>query len=256
MSDPAAAPVRSALVGGVLTLTLDRPDKRNALNAAMVETLHAALDRADLDAEVRVVVLRGAGKDFCAGADLDELLASADLTLAENEAAALRLGAVFGRIRALPKPVVAVVHGRALAGGAGLVTACDLAVAGASALLGYPEIQRGFVPAMVMTLLRRAAGEKLALDLVLTGRLLGAEEARAAGLVSRVVPDADLDREAGALTLALAGASPSALALTKQLFYRLDGCSVDEGVSLGARANALARQTPDFRAAIAHFLKR
>lgn len=256
MSDPAAVPVRSALVGGVLTLTLDRPDKRNALNAAVVETLHAALDRADLDAEVRVVVLRGAGKDFCAGADLDELLASADLTLAENEAAALRLGAVFGRIRALPKPVVAVVHGRALAGGAGLVTACDLAVAGASALLGYPEIQRGFVPAMVMTLLRRAAGEKLALDLVLTGRLLGAEEARAAGLVSRVVTDADLDREAGALTLALAGASPSALALTKQLFYRLDGCSVDEGVSLGARANALARQTPDFRAAIAHFLKR
>ena len=255
MSD-SPAPVRSALVGGVLTLTLDRPDKRNALNAAMVETLHAALDRADLDAEVRVVVVRGAGKDFCAGADLDELLASADLTLAENEAAALRLGAVFGRMRALPKPVVAVVHGRALAGGAGLVTACDLAIVGASALLGYPEIQRGFVPAMVMTLLRRAVGEKLALDLVLTGRLLGAEEARAAGLVSRIAPDADLDREAGALCLALAGASPSAMALTKQLFYRLDGRSVDEGVSLGAQVNALARQTPDFRAAIAHFLKR
>ena len=138
-----AVPLRSTLAGGVLTLTLDRPEKRNALSAGLVEALHAALERADLDAEVRVVVLRGAGKDFCAGADLDELLASADLTLAENEAAALRLGALFGRMRALPKPVLAMVHGRALAGGAGLVTACDIAVAGAGAQLGYPEIQRG-----------------------------------------------------------------------------------------------------------------
>jgi methylglutaconyl-CoA hydratase len=251
-----ALPLRSALAGGVLTLTHDRPEKRNALSSGLVEALHAALKRADLDAEARVVVLRGAGKDFCAGADLDELLASADLTLAENEATALRLGALFGRMRALPKPVLGVVHGRALAGGAGLVTACDIAIAGAGAQLGYPEIQRGFVPAMVMTLLRRAAGEKAALDLVLTGRLLGAEEARTTGLVSRVVPDAELDREAGALARALAAASPSALALTKQLFYQLDGRSVDDGVALGARINALARQTPDFRAAIAQFLKR
>jgi methylglutaconyl-CoA hydratase len=249
-------PLRSALAGGVFTLTLDRPEKRNALSLGLVEALHAALERADLDAEARVVVLRGAGKDFCAGADLDELLASADLTLADNEATALRLGALFGRMRALPKPVLAVVHGRALAGGAGLVTACDLAIAGAGAQFGYPEIQRGFVPAMVMTLLLRAAGEKAALDLVLTGRLLGAEEARTTGLVSRVVPDAELDREAGALACALAAASPSALALSKQLFYQLDGRSVDDGVALGARINALARQTPDFRAAIAQFLKR
>jgi methylglutaconyl-CoA hydratase len=249
-------PLRSALAGGVLTLTLDRPEKRNALSLGLVEALHAALELADIDSEARVVVLRGAGKDFCAGADLDELLASADLTLAENEATALRLGALFGRMRALPKPVIAVVHGRALAGGAGLVAACDIAVAGAGAQLGYPEIQRGFVPAMVMTLLRRAAGEKAALDLVLTGRLLGAEEARAIGLVSRVVPEAELDREAAALAGTLAAASPSALALTKQLFYQLDGRSVDDGVALGARINALARQTPGFRTAIAQFLKR
>jgi methylglutaconyl-CoA hydratase len=249
-------PLRFTLDGGVLTLTLDRPDKRNALSAALVEAMHGALERADLDADVRVVVLRGAGKDFCAGADLDELLASADATLAENEATALRLGSLFGRMRGLPKPVLAVVRGRALAGGVGLVTACDLAIAGAGAQLGYPEIQRGFVPAMVMTLLRRAAGEKAALDLVLTGRLLGAEEARALGLVSRVVPDAELDYEAGALARSLAAASPTALALTKQLFYQLDGRSVEEGVALGARINALARQTPDFRAAIARFLER
>jgi methylglutaconyl-CoA hydratase len=250
----AEAPLRSALQDGVLTLTLDRPDKRNALNAALVDALHAALERADLDAEVRVVVLRGAGRDFCAGADLEELLASAEQTLAENEAAARRLGALFSRMRALPKPVVAVVQGRALAGGAGLVTACDLAIAGDRAQLGYPEIQRGFVPAMVMALLRRCVGEKVALDLALTGRVLTASEARSLGLLARVVPEADLDREGSALATTLASASPSAVALTKQLLYQLDGRSVDEGIALGARINALARETPDFRAAIARFL--
>jgi Enoyl-CoA hydratase/carnithine racemase len=159
-------------------------------------------------------------------------------------------------MRRLPKPVVAVVQGRALAGGAGLVTACDLAIAGEGARLGYPEIQRGFVPAMVMTLLRRAAGEKVALDLVLTGRVLTAQEAWAFGLLARVVPDAALEGEARSLISSLTEASPSALALTKQLFYELDGRSIEDGIALGARVNATARQTPDFRAAIARFLKR
>jgi methylglutaconyl-CoA hydratase len=250
------APLGVALAAGVLTLTLDRPDKRNALSAALIDALHDALERAELDADVRVVVLRGAGRDFCAGADLDELLASVDLSPADNEAAALRLGRLFSRMRSLPKPVVAVVHGRALAGGAGLVTACDLAVAGSGAQVGYPEIQRGFVPAMVMTLLRRAVGEKVALDLALTGRVLTASEARAVGLVARVVPDEALDSEAATIVAALVAASPSALALTKALLYQLDGRGLDDGLALGARVNALARQTPDFRASIAHFLKR
>lgn len=249
-------PLRVALDAGVLTLTLDRPDKRNALSAALIEGLHAALDRADLDPAVRVVVVRGEGKDFCAGADLDELLASAESSPAENEASARRLGDVFMRLRRLARPTIAVVRGRALAGGAGLATACDLVLMAESAQIGYPEIQRGFVPAMVMTLLRRAVGEKVALDLVLTGRLLGAEEARALGLVSRVIPDGDLDREAEALLSRLAGASASALALTKQLFYQLDGRPVEDGIALGVRVNAVARQTPDFRAAIARFLAR
>jgi methylglutaconyl-CoA hydratase len=251
-----SGPLGVELGGGILTLTLDRADKRNALSAAMIAALHDGLERADLDADVRVVALRGGGKDFCAGADLDELLASADLPPADNEAAALGLGTLFSRIRRLPKPVVAVVQGRALAGGAGLVTACDLAIAGEGAQLGYPEIKRGFVPAMVMTLLRRAVGEKTALDLVLTGRLLSAREAQGVGLLTRVVPDVDLAREAAALLAGLAGASPTALALTKQLFHQLDGRSFDEGVTLGARVNAAARQAPDFRAALERFLKR
>lgn len=252
MSD--AAPLAAALEGGVLTLTLDRPERRNALNQAMVEGLLAALDRAAADPAVRAVAIRGAGKDFCAGADLTELLASADQPPEVNEQAARRLGLVFERVRALPRPVVAVVHGRALAGGCGLATACDIVLAAADARFGYPEIQRGFVPAMVMTILRRCVGEKAAFDLVATGRLVDAEEARALGLVSRVVPADRLEAEASALLGQLAAASPTALGMTKQLFHDLDGRGFAEGIALGAAVNARSRATPDFRAAIAAFL--
>jgi methylglutaconyl-CoA hydratase len=249
------AALLTSLDDGVLTLELNRPAKRNALNGELIDLLHSALEQADLDAEVRVIVVRGAGKDFCAGADLDELLASADRTLAQNEASALRLGGVFTRLRELPKPVVAVVHGRALAGGAGLATACDLVLAAGSSQLGYPEIQRGFAPAMVMALLRRVVGEKIALDLALTGRVLSAEDARTVGLVTRVVPDQALDAEAALVARQLAGLSQSALGLTKRLFYELDGLSLKDGIAMGARVNAVVRGTPDFRHAIAEFLQ-
>jgi len=158
------------------------------------------------------------------------------------------------RIRELPKPVVAMVHGRALAGGAGLATACDLVVAAASAQFGYPEIQRGFVPAMVMTLLRRLTGEKVAFDLAATGRVLSAADALTAGLASRVLPDATFEAESGRILAGLAATSASALALTKRQFYQLDGLAFNEGIALGAQVNALARSTPDFKQAIAAFL--
>ena len=248
-------PVVTSLEKGILSVTLNRAEKRNAINAASVELMHEFLEQADLDANVRVVVLRGAGKDFCAGADLDELLASADQTPDQNEATAYRLGQIFERIRSLPKPVLALVQGRALAGGAGLATACDLVLASDTAQIGYPEIQRGFVPAMVATLLQRATGEKIALDLILTGRLLGAEEARVAGLVSRVVPAGELQNEGIALALQLAGSSATALALTKRVFFEQEGKTFAEGIRLGARVNAVARSTPDFRTSIASFLK-
>ena len=249
------AALLDSLDGGVLTLTLNRPAKRNALNTELIDLLHSALERADLDADVRVVVLRGAGEDFCAGADLDELLASAERTLAENEASALRLGGLFTALRELPKPMLAVVHGRALAGGAGLATACDVIMAGSSAQFGYPEIQRGFAPAMVMALLRRIVGEKIAMDLALTGRVLSADDAQAAGLITRVVPDKKLEAEVTSVARQLAELSQSALGLTKRLFYQLDGLSLEEGIALGARVNAVARGTPDFRNAIAGFLR-
>jgi methylglutaconyl-CoA hydratase len=242
--------------GGILTVTLNRPEKKNAISIRMIGELKAAIEEADLDAEVKVLVIRGAGEDFCAGLDLKELLASADLSPEENERRAWDLGEVFVRLRQLPKPTVAVVQGRALAGGCGLATACDLVLAQADARFGYPEINRGFVPAMVMTMLRRLVGEKIAFDLAATGRMLDAAEAERIGLVSRVLPAKTFAKDVESALASLAALSASALALTKQQFYRLDGLSFTDGIKLGARVNAVSRATPDFRAAIAAFLKK
>lgn len=248
--------VQVTIAGGILTATLNRADKRNAIDRAMIDALLGAVERADLDADVRVVALRGAGRDFCAGMDLNELLASADHTPEQNREAALHFGGLFPRLRRLPKPVVAVVQGRALAGGCGLATGCDIVLAAESAQFGYPEVQRGFVPAIVMALLRRAVGEKVAFDLAATGRLLDATEAAAVGLVSRVYEDADFEEQAAEVLRGLAASSPSALAFTKQQFYQLDGLGFEDGIRLGADVNAVSRSTPDFRAALTTFLKK
>jgi methylglutaconyl-CoA hydratase len=240
--------------GGIATLTLDRPEKRNALDRATVAELKTALTTCDLAGDVRVIVLRGAGKDFCAGADLAELLASVDLPAEENERRAMELGEVFLALRETPKPTVAVVRGRALAGGCGLATACDLVIAHPDAVFGYPEIDRGFVPAMVMGILRRAVGEKVAFDLAATGRSLDAASAERLGLISRVLPAKGFEGEVTKLLSHLAAASPSALALVKQQFTRLDGMGFAEGIRLGAQVNAVARRSPDFRKAVAAFL--
>jgi methylglutaconyl-CoA hydratase len=245
-----------AVQGGVLTATLNRADKKNAIDAPMIEALLEALERADLDAEVRVIALRGAGPDFCAGMDLHELLASADRAVEENRQAALRFGEVFLRMRRLPKPVVALVRGRALAGGCGLATACDITLAAESAQFGYPEVQRGFVPAIVLAVLKRSVGEKVAFDLAATGRVLSASEAAALGLVSRVYEDSDFEEQASDVLRSLAASSASALAFTKQQFYALDGLRFEDGIRLGADVNAVSRTTPDFRAALQAFLKK
>jgi methylglutaconyl-CoA hydratase len=253
---PSDARIVVARAAGVATLTLNRPDKRNAIDRRMIAELKAALTLCDIAADVRVVALRGAGKDFCAGLDLEELLASADLAPEENERRALELGEIFVALRALPKVTVALVEGRALAGGCGLATACDLVVARAGAQFGYPEINRGFVPAMVMTMLRRAVGEKVAFDLAATGRLVVAEQAEQLGLVSRVIAAQDFAEETEQLLAQLAALSASALALTKHQLYALDDLGFEAGIKLGARVNAVARQTPDFREALSAFLRK
>ena len=239
---------------GVLAISLDRPEKRNALSREMINGLADALAQAEIDPDIRVVLVVGTGSDFCAGAGLAELLDSADQPVDENERDALRLGEVFLAMRRIPKPVIAMVQGRALAGGCGLATACDIVVAGRGAQFGYPEVQRGFVPAMVMTMLRRSVGEKRAFELIASGRVIDAEEALAMGLVSRVVDDKALEGEVAKLAATMAKRPATAFALTKQLFTDLDGREFGDGILLGARVNALSRTTDDFKRAIKEFL--
>lgn len=245
--------IRMERTEGVGRITLARPEKRNALDLAAARELRESLRELAADASVRVVLLAADGDDFCAGADLTALNA----LLGANDAAQLEdaeaLGDVFRVMRAMPQVVVAAVKGRALAGGAGLATACDLVIAHEGARFGYPEVRVGFVPAMVMTLLRRLTGEKRAFDLVATGRQVTAREALELGLVSRVVPASDFDAAIEKLVAELAATPAEALRMTKRLFYELDGMSFEDGVARGARANVEARATADFREGVRRF---
>ncbi|HEV2181140.1 MAG TPA: enoyl-CoA hydratase/isomerase family protein [Gemmatimonadaceae bacterium] len=246
--------IRVAAADGVGRITLARPEKKNALDRAAADELLDALARHGSDRSVRVVLLAADGPDFCAGADLAALAGLVDADAHAQHADAMALGNVFVAMRELPVPVVAAVRGRALAGGAGLATACDIVLADQDARFGYPEVKVGFVPAMVMTMLRRAVGEKQAFDLVATGRVLSAREACDAGLVSRVVPAGTLDAAADEVVSALAASPPGAVAFTKRLFYDLDGVSFRDGIALGAQVNVEARQTAEFRDGVRRFL--
>ena len=249
-------PLLLSVADGVATLLLNRPEKRNALNAALVEALLAALEHTAADPAVRVVVVRGAGFDFCAGGDLEELGRMSGLSEAENLADARRLGGLFLALRRHPRPVVAIVRGRALAGGAGLATACDLVLAHEQAELGYPEVQLGFVSAIVMTILRRKVTEAVAFELVTRGERITAADAARAGLVNRVLPDADFEAAADRYVAELAARPPSAVALSKRLLYELDDLAFDEGIERGARVNVEARMTEACREGVRRFLER
>jgi methylglutaconyl-CoA hydratase len=242
--------------GAVGMITLARPEKKNALDRQTAEDLQAALDRLGADATVRVIVLAAQGDDFCAGADLEALQGMMAEGLKAHLLDAQALGKVFITMRTVAKPVVGVIRGRALAGGAGLATACDIVLAHAEASFGYPEVQVGFVPAMVMTMLRRAVGEKRAFELIGTGRRVSAAEALDMGLVSRVLDAATFDAESEKIIQAIASSPPTALAITKRLFYGLDGLDFREGIALGAKTNVEARSTDDFRAGIKRFAER
>jgi methylglutaconyl-CoA hydratase len=242
--------------GAIGRVVLARPEKKNALDRQAADDLFAALAQFEGDATIRAIHLAADGDDFCAGADLEALERTLDAGAEVHRADAEALGRVFLAIRALMKPVVCSVRGRALAGGAGLATACDIVLAHEDAEFGYPEVRVGFVPAMVMTMLRRAVGEKHAADLVLTGRVINAEEAERIGLVSRVVPAATFDDEVDATLQQIARAPTTALALTKWLFYKLDSLSFDDGVAAGVVTNVEARSTDDFKKGVRRFTER
>ena len=247
--------IRMTADGVIGRITLARPEKKNALDRVTADELAEALFALS-EAPVRVVAIDGEGGDFCAGADLAALEAMLDAPRQQHIDDAKALAHVFHTIRRMEKPVVALVRGRAYAGGAGLATACDVVLAHEDARFAYPEITIGFVPAMVMTMLRRSVGEKVAFDLVSTGRVLKAEEAKSIGLVSRVFAAREFDTLSQSVLNQLADAPPAAMAATKTLFYKLDTVGFLEGLSAGIVANADARSTAAFREGVKRFTSR
>lgn len=242
--------------GLVARITLNRPEKRNALNDAVIAGLKENLKKAAADKNVRVVVITGAGKDFCSGADLSALQKIAGASVAENSEDARSLLELFLLIRALQVPVVAAVTGRALAGGCGLATACDLVLASASARFGYPEVKIGFVPAMVMAILRRNVSEKRAFELITRGAEISADQALAFGLVNQVFADESFDADVRAYTSEFEQMSASAMGLTKTLLYQMDGLAFPEALETGADVNVIARLTDDCQQKVAKFLQK
>ncbi len=209
--------------GRVATLFLNDPERRNPLSPGMVEGLLRALEALEEDPEVRAVVLTGRGTAFSAGADLAFLERVTELGAEENYRHSLSLMRLFHRLYTYPKPTVAAVNGPAVAGGAGLATACDLVVMDEEAKLGYTEVKIGFVAALVSVILVRAVGEKAAKDLLLTGRLVEAREAKALGLVNRIAPPGKALEEAVALAEEVVKNAPTSLRLTKELLLAFRG---------------------------------
>ena len=248
------APLAASVDGSIATVVLNRPEKRNALNRRLIAALKTALAAVDSDEAVRVIALRGAGKDFCSGMDLEDLRGVADMSLAENVADVDALAELFLLFRRLRKPVVALVHGRALAGGCGLASACDLVLATESATFGYPEVKIGFVPAMVAGILRRNVAEKRAFEAIVLGESFSAAEAERIGLVNRVFPDAEFEERAARYLADLAARSASAVELCKRTIYQQDGLGFEAALRTGADVNVLARMTDDLKAGVERFL--
>src|SRR5438105_10778440 len=207
----------------VRTLLLNRPEKRNALNHELIAGMKSALAAAEEDESLRAVIIRGAGQDFCSGADLGVLRKISENTFEENVADATNLAELFLFIRKVRLPVIAAVHGHALAGGCGLATACDLVLATRFARFGYPEVKIGFVPAMVTAILRRNLGEKRAFELIALGAEISATEAASLGLINRAVVPSEFQTEVELFASRLAKLSASAISLSKSLLYKTDG---------------------------------
>jgi len=242
--------LRVERVGVIGRIALVRPETGNAIDRAMADGIFDALQNLERDNQVRIVHLTSEGDDFSVGADLEAVHRLIDEPGDAQRQDAESLGRVYLAAHALMKPVVCSVRGRALGAGAGLSLACDLSLAHQDAEFGFPDVRIGFVPAIVMTMLRRTLGEKRAADLVLTGRVINAEEAGAIGLVSRVLPAASFEADVSAVLSGLSGSSATSLALTKWLLYKLDSLSFEDGIAAGVVTDVEARATDDFRAAL------
>jgi len=241
---------------GIARVTLNRPEKRNALNDEVVHELNEAMRVSASDHLVRVVLLEGAGKDFCSGADLAALKKSSDYDIEQNLENARRMATLFVSMRRHPRPIVAAVRGRALAGGCGLATAADIVLAAESARFGYPEVNIGFIPAIVMAILRRSTSEKRAFELITTGEIVPASQAKDFGLINRVYPDDTFDQEVAGYVSAMAKRSASAISLSKNLLYHMDSITFESAIESGVHMNAIARLTEDCKSGVDRFLNK
>lgn len=241
--------------GGVATITLNRPDKRNAISYELIEDLLAAF--ADVaQSSALVLILTGAGKAFSSGMDLENLKALMGRSPEQSYEDSQIMARLFRTLYDFPKPTIAAVNGAAIAGGTGLATLCDFTMAAPEAKFGYTEVRIGFVPAIVSTFLLRQVGEKIARDLLLTGRLFDAEEAYRIGLINEIVPADDLMTRARELALQLMENSPASLLYTKRLLRDAARAQMDAQIDAAVRENAAIRATPDFREGISSFLEK
>lgn len=227
--------LRYAVESGVAAITLDRPEARNALNGAMCDELRSAATNAAADESVKLVLVRGAGPVFCAGADLKERQG-----MSEDDVRARRIKgfAAYHALESLPMPVIAVVHGIALGSGVEIAAACDFIIATPEAQFGTPEVLRGTVGATQR--LPRVLGKRLAKDLMFTGRRLSAEEARTAGFVTRIISNEELEAALHEIAKTIVGASPAALRYAKQCIDR--GVELDPSGALGLELMAIEAQ--------------
>ena len=239
----------------IATITLTRPEKRNAISAQMIHELLSALDEAESGAG-RVIIITGSGKAFCAGMDLEGLRAIATQSPADNLTDSRNMAKMFYRIYSFPKPVISAVNGAAIAGGCGIATLADFTLAVPAAKFGYTEVKIGFIPALVSVFLRRQIGEKHAIDLLLTGRIVDAKEAHTLGLVTEMVPPESLIGRAREIAAQLIAASPSSIARTKRLLHRYDNEAIQAELELAICENAEIRGTADFREGVASFLEK
>lgn len=242
--------------GGIADVILDRPDVRNAFDAELIAALQAAFAALGADPAVRTIVLSGAGKSFCGGADVNWMRAGLALSTQANVRDAESLAAMFGTIDACPKPVIGRIHGAALGGGAGLAAVCDIVVSAVDTVFGFTETKLGIIPAVISPFVLAKIGVSAARALFLTGERFDARRAREIGLVHEVVPVEELDARVAAVAAELDSAGPTAIASIKALIPAVLATPLAERAALTARAIAAQRTTPEGQEGLRAFLER
>jgi methylglutaconyl-CoA hydratase len=247
--------IQVAYDAGIATLTLNRPDKRNAISYELIEELLRAFEEVAKSNSL-VLILTGSGKAFCSGMDLENLKSLIGRSPEQSLKDTQTIARLFRTLYDFPKPTIAAVNGAAIAGGTGLATLCDFTLAVPETKFGYTEVRIGFVPAIVSTFLLRQVGEKIARDLLLTGRLFDAAEAHRIGLVTEIVPPESLMTRAHDLATQLMENSPGSLRYTKRLLSDAARGELDGQIEAAVRENAAIRETPDFHEGVTSFLEK